>query len=186
MHSPIARGFNIVDGLLLISASALGFAVWKHNLVNVWGIPWRGSNVDADGVPLDLDRWVDLASVLVACQAWGTIALRLRRPRPRLCRLGRQPGFIACVAVSLSSLLDTMMRLVGNRAALHGNLADAIALRYSESISPWSLGPAVIVTWTCMTLAVGWRPERSWIDRFGRLQGCYWIIAAGFCAWRGT
>jgi len=37
-------------------------------------------------------------------------------------------------------------------------------------------GPAVAGMWLVLGLSGRWRPERSWIDRFGRVLGATWIL----------
>jgi hypothetical protein len=37
-------------------------------------------------------------------------------------------------------------------------------------------GPAVAAVWLFLALSGRWRPERSWIDRLGRLLGATWIV----------
>jgi hypothetical protein len=37
-------------------------------------------------------------------------------------------------------------------------------------------GPAVAAVWLVLALSGRWRPERSWIDRPGRLLGATWIL----------
>jgi hypothetical protein len=39
-----------------------------------------------------------------------------------------------------------------------------------------SCGPAVAAVWFVLALSGRWRPERSWIDRLGRLVGASWIV----------
>ena len=38
------------------------------------------------------------------------------------------------------------------------------------------IGLAVLVAWIVMKAKRQWRPEASWIDRFGRLLGWGWIL----------
>jgi hypothetical protein len=55
------------------------------------------------------------------------------------------------------------------------------------SFNPWNntaqrmprvAGFVVAGSWIALFLAGRWRPERSWIDRLGRLIGWFWIAAA--------
>ena len=39
-------------------------------------------------------------------------------------------------------------------------------------------GWAVAVSWCTFALTGRWRPEPSWVDRWGRVLGCTWIILA--------
>lgn len=184
--SPEIRGFHVADALILIGTAALGMGIWKHNLVYVRGLPRGGSGFPSIEVLVDLNDWVKFLSVLMVCLAWGMMILRVRQPRPRARRIGRQPGFIACVAVCLGSLADWIMALIANRDAGYLNDVDRILMGFVDSASPWAIGPVVIVAWVSLVLASAWRPERHWIDRLGRLQGGYWLVAAILVVWNGT
>jgi hypothetical protein len=37
-------------------------------------------------------------------------------------------------------------------------------------------GWAVMVSWLTLALTSRWHPERSWVDRWGRVLGCTWIV----------
>jgi hypothetical protein len=39
-------------------------------------------------------------------------------------------------------------------------------------------GWAAAVSWFTLVLTGRWRPEPSWVDRWGRALGCSWIILA--------
>lgn len=106
--------------------------------------------------------------------------LRLRRPRPTPLRLARQPGFIACLVASL-------VLFVGGSMTFSGVSRNASApwrgLRVSDFF-PYLLQPfgraevgfAVAAAWLVLILGGRWRPETSWIDRWGCAMGAYWIM----------
>jgi hypothetical protein len=39
------------------------------------------------------------------------------------------------------------------------------------------MGLAVLVSWVTLLAGRRWRAEPSWVDRFGRAVGVYWILA---------
>jgi hypothetical protein len=43
-------------------------------------------------------------------------------------------------------------------------------------------GPAVAAVWLVLALSGRWRPEKSWIDRLGRLLGAMWIMISALAA----
>jgi hypothetical protein len=57
-------------------------------------------------------------------------------------------------------------------------LGQAVHATVLESFPFWTSSTvtvAVIVAWTMLWTSGRWRPERSWLDRAGRLLGWYWI-----------
>ncbi len=102
------------------------------------------------------------------------------RPRPRLKRLLMQPGLVAAVA-ALSILTIEWALLVGS-AWLDGRFDFMSPLRTNAFVANGVVllahhaGWAVVVSWLTLVLIGRWHPERSWIDRWGRVLGCTWII----------
>ena len=43
-------------------------------------------------------------------------------------------------------------------------------------------GLAILISWMMLLVGGRWRAERSWIDRFARAMGVYWIVTA-FTVW---
>lgn len=46
-----------------------------------------------------------------------------------------------------------------------------------------TIGAAVAASWTFLFVSGEWRPERSWIDRAGRVLGWYWIAIQPLTSW---
>ena len=89
--------------------------------------------------------------------------MRLRKPRPPLSRLVRQPGMVACEAWLLGMFLGICI-----------SMFEAYPL----------LGPVVVVltacaipvAWTVLALRGRWEAEPNWIDRLGRVLGVCWAV----------
>src|SRR3954453_6913158 len=112
MVPSVPRRFTLLDAMVVIAAIAVGLLpipflldVWTFSLA---GSPyWRflllcGSMVDG------------MLCSFALTLGPALLALRLRRPRPRLRRVFRQPGTAACTAVvvyELSFLAITLMSL---------------------------------------------------------------------------
>ena len=84
----------------------------------------------------------------------------------------RQPGFIATISTFIVLVLG-VMPIAGSMVVMKWrdwgeNLALLVQL---------AVGPAVAAAWMVQALAGRWRPERSWVDRLGRVLGAYWIAA---------
>ena len=86
------------------------------------------------------------------------LVLRLRRPRPELGLLWRQPGWCGCVAVV---------------AGVAIGLAEEAVVEWP---APTVVVPAaVVIAWLVLLLTRRWSAEASWIDRAGRCLGLAWI-----------
>jgi hypothetical protein len=164
-----SRRFTLLDGLILIAPMAAGLAMvqpfFRDRLFLYGSTPsprWLGYA----GVGMNL------ASRFVAMGMLGVLVVRLLPPRPRLRRLSRQPGAVACAA--------------GAAAMVVGGLVAVAFIAFrdqssrSSGISGWAffearIGPAVMASWVALALSRRWRAEPSWVDRAGRILGAYWI-----------
>lgn len=151
------------------------------------GLAWARYNYEWDGRPppfWDAARSVykraalviavGLLEVLPLLFAWtlAVLTIRLRRPRPRLRVLLRQPGFVASLSATLALLLCGLT-LIPDLAS--GNKPAPLRW-YLVNFTP---EPAFAVFGAWFTLAANrrWRPEPSWIDRLGRLLGIAWFLS---------
>jgi hypothetical protein len=91
-----------------------------------------------------------------------------------------QPGLVAAVA-ALTVLTIESTLLIGS-AKLDGRFGWSSPARVGEFLANGIVllahhaGWAVAVSWLTLILIGRWCPERSWVDRWGRLLGCMWII----------
>ena len=158
------RKFNLGDGMILIAAAAVAFAIIR-------------------AIPNPVARWpfrytLNYLSPSCECLTLACLAVRLRRPRPDRRRLWRQPGAIACVsaavAVAIFYLAAAVSALIDRRVGI---------LDYSESSSALA-GSAIIGSWLTLGLSGTWRAEPGWIDRLGRGLGIVWVVLMLFLfAW---
>ena len=165
-----ARRFTIADVMILIVAAALATVLARDYFTSLY-VVYKGKSVD---------RPIALAEGLSTCVAsailLALIPIRLRRPRPGLRRLARQPGFVASCAVA---------------AALAAGVAQGLILisfrtwGYKRGPWPfqqlWAIGAekcffAIAGAWLLLALSGRWRAEPGWIDRLGRLMGAVWIF----------
>lgn len=116
-----------------------------------------------------------LADPLLTAWTLAWCVLRFRRPRPCWRRLIRQPG----VAVGFAAILAWF---VGGGVALiwwldvHHSVPEWIDFGIVLLASATMFGGfGVLASWTGSILDGSWRPERSWIDRMGRVLGVGWI-----------
>lgn len=111
--------------------------------------------------------------------------LRLRRPRPRLRRLFRQPGMAATTVVLLSVVLLLFRFLALCAVAfledpnLFARAGEGLTLDvlfvFSKQYTS-ELCDALLAVWLVLWLAGAWRSERSWIDRAGRTLGVLGVV----------
>jgi len=115
--------------------------------------------------PLAVMPWVLTLSVAI-------LVLRLRAPRPRWRRLVRQPGFVACGMVTAWLIIMLVSGLVGapdaRRWIQPGFGLDLVG---STSVA----GVLILGAWTLLYVGGFWRPEKSRLDRAGRILGASWI-----------
>ncbi len=199
------RTFRLSDAMVLITATAVGLAIFKpyYGVTRVYWLP------PVRFAPRFLGRVNGLWSCLVLASpfaiAWtlAILGLRLRRPRPRWRRLIRQPGLVAgllaaTVLVFRLAGFATMCWRVGNdpRLAVWNPRLDRPGgcIVAGDPGLLWfdtdhflgtmaMIGLAVASSWMLMRASGRWRPERSWIDRAGRVLGWCWIAALPLTCW---
>jgi hypothetical protein len=175
------RRFNLGDCLILIGAFSLSLAAlqsngWFERFPVQAGYLWRASSellgLSHWSSPLtrrQLGRTVAVGMVsesveLLSCILLGlTLAqplIRLRRPRPPLGSVIRQPGFVVCLSVILGTLVMVDLEWVINTRLFFGAL--------------WCI--ALLLVWPVIA-APPWRAEANWVDWLGRGVGVGWIIA---------
>lgn len=179
---PGRRRFTLADAMILIAATAVGLALTRLNLeVLKTGPAGRIRPIRSIGELMEMLPQLAVASLPGAAMISLALGLiRLRRPRPSIRRIARQPGALACLAAVASAvglpLLMYLACLAAPRRVPGGDWPLVIVL-----ILPMQVGCSVAGAWLALAARRSWRPEPSWIDRAGRLLGLYWIalIPAG-------
>ncbi len=196
------RQLNILDAMVLIAATALGLALLGFSVGGLGVIREQvKESLDFSGpVPHNWPRWVwtivTWYGLIVEvsfpfCASWtiAILALRVRRPRPSMRRLLRQPGTVACYSAAiflLPALLGSICLLASSYFAFDISFDSpewqrglALCFIFLPSLP----GSAVLSSWVTLRLVGRWRSEASWIDRVGRLLGAYWIAAILLPLW---
>jgi hypothetical protein len=165
----IARRFSVLDAMILVAATAVGFggiracspAFYSYQYTPIPPPPWL------NWLAVVLSNWAFYLSPLPAAWTFAALVLRLRSPRPPLRRLMRQPGTVASFAATMLILIGVVHYLLD----VHNPSSHDGPFQYTS----FSLGCGVAAAWLILALSMRWRAERSWIDRLGRVLGAYWI-----------
>jgi hypothetical protein len=129
----------------------------------------------------ELESWLPLfvfglAPRYIALSMVCLLAMRLRRPRPNLRSLSRQPGAVACAAAAAAMAAGGIIVLTLMLCLDEQNYVQD----HPEAEYPWlivhsRISMAVPAAWFILAWSGRWRSEPSWIDRTGRVLGAYWI-----------
>lgn len=114
-------------------------------------------------------------AALVACAVIFTfqgaeMAASLSSPKVNL--LARTE--VASIPIGDSVTLVVMRSTMGNGVVGHIEPLGCFGILTVVLAAP--CGPAVGAVWLVLASSGRWRPERSWIDRLGRLLGATWIV----------
>jgi hypothetical protein len=190
--------------MILVAATAAGFALARayslavlNNYLSPYPLIPRAL----------LTVWVHILAALPVPAMWSiaVFGLNLRRPRRPLRQLARQPGFVACAAVTLVSVvrlggfLTLMARTIGNRSyKLSLGFADAfsVSVSYPARVNSatvynstyfvstaFGISTSVAAVWLLLAVSRRWRSQPDWLDRFGRVLGFYWVGTIPFACW---
>jgi hypothetical protein len=112
--------------------------------------------------------------------SWAMMAIRLRRPRPLLLRLWRQPGAIASAMIVLATVLVASQVVARNMTIPRAHYM-YIPWNQSEERDLFLLffdGSMLIAgTWAALVLTRRMRCEPGWIDGLGTVVGATWVVA---------
>jgi hypothetical protein len=172
------REFRLSDAMILVAGAALSLsgahllvlmadafrqlcreAVLNRDvLLGPWPAFWVAIRND-----LRSTLWYafQVAGMVLLGMTPAYFVLRLRRPRPPLRTLLRQPGMVAVLAMAFGLFWGT------------GGLISLLPERFdSMNAAPSAIGGSVAAAWGVLALSRRWEPEPGWVDRVGRVLGC--------------
>jgi hypothetical protein len=186
------RRFSVYDSMISIAAIALLLAYDQNNIINLiqqfaalcktvaayygfisakpYGPPQFLMSSMANYWSTVLWYVIQSSEQLILIMTPVFLLMRVRRPRPPIRALLRQPGTVAGLAVPLGLIWVTgwLHRL------FFGRIVDGTATAIA-------VGGTVALAWVCLALCRKWEAEPSWLDRMGRFLGAT-AIAVGMLA----
>lgn len=169
METRKPRTFTMVDAMVLITATALGFGAIRA---------WSPKFYTYQYTPIPPPTWVEWGSFktsawafylmpMPAALTFATLVLRSLKPRPPLRVAFSRGGSAAVIAATTAiSLGFAYLMLDRRRPSWH-----EMPFEYTT----YSAGVAVGAVWAVLAAAGLWTTERDWVDRFGRILGTYWL-----------
>ena len=179
------RKFSVGDAMILVAGVAFALAVgWSRLLVSLaLQIAGLCQTIVAYNTPFFSTRrglwwnhiWIFGSTVLwygfrvseemLLCMVPIFLLLRLRRPRPRILALFKQPGTVAGLAA--------IFGLVWVTGWLHRLFVGKFNYWTMPAVA---VGCTVAVAWVFLALSRKWEAEPGWIDGMGWLLGAIAIV----------
>jgi hypothetical protein len=166
------RKLTLVDAMIFIAATGAGIAVIRTYAPSyyAWSYNPTPPPTWVEWAAFVLPSWADYLAPIPAAWTIGTLIQRLFPTRPPLRIVCLQAGtaavLAATVAVSVNSVY-LILHVWTMRSAYH-----EMAFVYTTH----SAGIAVGGVWLVLALGGTWRAEPTWIDRWGRALGIYWLL----------
>jgi hypothetical protein len=176
MHDPPVRRFTLADAMLFVAATAPGLV-----LLRIGAGLGLFSTERAPNAPWGREFIEYLATAggcLLVPIALLVLVLSLRGRRTQSRDIAQGPGFTACVALIVASVLPIAYFAVRVAKADGINRSIEISLNFNNSFGRLELygGPMIAGAWLALALSGRWRPRKTWLDRLGCLVGACYII----------
>jgi hypothetical protein len=166
------RRFTLLDAIILVAATAIGFALWRPALELMW-IDMHNYYWPRNG------RWFWYNAVrsvnLLAPWSLALLALSLRQPRAH--RLASRPSVVVGIVVSAGLVMWAMLLLfavsVKGGSPVHsvGGVHFRICL-----LLPSEVALSLTSIWLLQALGPGDGRRLDWLDTIGWVLGGCWIV----------
>jgi hypothetical protein len=183
MRPSAQRKFTLVDAMVLVAALGVALVPMRDLYGRVADSTFPLEETEGRSPDYYFSWAAGTCAFLRPLVITSSAALwlaRLRRPRPSIHRVFRQPGMAAMTAVLASFIVEVLQLLTDllNERLLGGEVitGDSLWLDGVVHLQQLCPGKAVLAVWIVLRLARLWRAERSWIDRAGRSLGCYCLV----------
>ncbi len=172
----IQRRLNLADMAILVLATAVGMMAIRHDLPGLFARPQSLENgrwVYRWSLPVALSKAV-IGEIWLMAWTAGWLVLQLRRPRPRLRQLSRQPGFLACFSTAVVTLVSGPLTLAVVASSTSGSNDWLDRMVWGEWVSA-QIGAAVLAGWAVLAFSGLCRVRSGWLDRVGQIMGLIWV-----------
>lgn len=179
MANPASRRFTIIDGMVLVAATAVGFFLARESAIpeNVQTYPFPVRSEFSDYLNSTALTWT-----------FALLGLSLTRPRPTTRELSCRPGFSAGTAALTVLTARSAQLLFGSSLTSEiVSVTERIKLCMKDLFEgawfAYDLSLGVACVWVATALCGCWRPEKTWLDRTGRALGVWWLVSWAVSRW---
>ncbi len=175
MREESERRPSLGDAMIVVVASALALSITRYVVAEP--TPLGEGGPAAYRAAFAIERW---ALPWLLTLAWAALAIRLRRPRPAIRRVWRQPGAVGSVLAAVASLYAGMLMLARRlKAAAFGQSVMSLTSDGHLYLGmTFFYGGAMIAGgWISLVLSGRFRRRDGWIDGLGIAVGTAWIVA---------
>jgi hypothetical protein len=207
---PKTRRFNLGDLMVLVGAIAISTMTLRNlwqglaagDGARYWSVtPYRlliATVLSACATPMTLaclafrirkprPAWRRVGiqpgtAAMLACSvisAFQIVELAVSLSLPKVDFLGGNE--VSAIRFAESVSLVVMRSRLGNGLIGHIEPIGCFGVLTVNLTTP--CGPGVAAVWLVLALSGRWRPEKSWIDRLGRLIGAMWIVISLLAAY---
>lgn len=175
------RRLNLVDLVVVVAGCAVGLAIFRLCFWLESGLicriifylrPGSGYSDSARRLATTLGFINSVGTALTA----SVLILRFRRPRPPWSVVRKQPGFIACLAVSVTIALNVQNVLLLWFGSEIDSARERLILMARVLLNGEVFGYSILISWFVMWVIGSWQSEAGAIDRLGRAVGWTWIL----------
>lgn len=169
------------DVMFLVALTAVGLVLAKVAFDNncvpnvVSNLEWWPSSYNWPNVLGFLADWVYLAAPVIAVWSVGLGLIALRRPRPSIRRLSRQPGFLGCWVATVAMVLVAVQKYASQVWWASQTTIDPDFASYVVYDALGPMAYSVLAAWISIALGRGWRFSAGWIEVTQRTICLVWI-----------
>jgi hypothetical protein len=181
MRHLASRPFRIGDAMVLVAATAVAFALYRHGGYHYTAFSTFGGTWEAW-----IFFWMQRVVPFPSLWSFAVFLISARDARHGRRRARRYCGVVAAHAATLAlavvSLISSgfyLVHLLEDQAAIRKMFSHGTG---SHHWSPFLNGPleeivgaTVLGAWSALVATRRWWCEPSWIDRLGRALGFFWI-----------
>jgi hypothetical protein len=174
---PPPRRLTLADAMLLVAVMAAGLILLR--IADGLGLFVRSTPTRRLPPGRDLVEFLSVGGGCVLLPlALFVVVMTLRDRGPARRDSTQRPGFVACLAVLLATILPIADFVVRVAAADDLNRTNEVILNFNNSFGGLKNGaaPMIVGAWLALVLTGRWRPGADWIDRLGCCIGGGFVI----------